>query len=139
MRTAPRPHPRSVSPFLASLFLCTLIVLSGCRRKPAEPPPSPTPAVEVLVQPTAKPEAAGVPPQAAAVTEEASRIANASAYTQEMTQTLNEFLGDYIRQHKRIPKDVNEMVSLKLIRSVPALPSGKKWVIDQQTGKISAP
>ncbi|MFM8468873.1 MAG: hypothetical protein ACKODH_02720 [Limisphaerales bacterium] len=55
-----------------------------------------------------------------------------------MTQTLNDFLGDYIKQKKRIPKDVSEMVGLKVITSVPVLPGGKKWVIDQQTGKISA-
>ncbi len=30
------------------------------------------------------------------------------------------------------------MVSLKIITSIPALPGGKKWVIDQQTGKLSA-
>jgi hypothetical protein len=55
-----------------------------------------------------------------------------------MTQTLNDFLGDYIRQHKRIPKDINEMVSLKIITSIPVLPGGRKWVIDPQSGKISA-
>ena len=55
-----------------------------------------------------------------------------------MTRTLNNYLGDYIRQHKRIPKDINEMVSLKIITSIPVLPGGRKWVIDQQTGKLSA-
>lgn len=55
-----------------------------------------------------------------------------------MTQTLNDFLGDYIKQNKRIPRDINEMVSLKIITSIPVLPGGKKWVINQQTGKISA-
>lgn len=63
---------------------------------------------------------------------------NQAAYEQEMAQTLNDFLADYIREKKRIPKDINEMISLKLITSVPALPAGKKWVINQQTGKISA-
>ena len=55
-----------------------------------------------------------------------------------MTSTLNDFLADYIRQHKRVPRDINEMMSLKLITSIPVLPGGKKWVINQQTGKISA-
>ena len=55
-----------------------------------------------------------------------------------MTQTLNDFLGDYIKRNKRIPKDINEMISLKIITSVPVLPGGKKWVINQQTGKICA-
>ena len=67
-----------------------------------------------------------------------TRESKDAAYTLEMTQTLNDFLGDYIKQHKRIPKDINEMVSLKIITSVPVLPGGRKWVIDQQTGKISA-
>ncbi|NBV22816.1 MAG: hypothetical protein EBS05_12985 [Proteobacteria bacterium] len=67
-----------------------------------------------------------------------TRESKDTAYTLEMTQTLNDFLGDYIRQHKRIPKDINEMVSLKIITSIPVLPGGRKWVIDPQSGKISA-
>ncbi len=55
-----------------------------------------------------------------------------------MTQTLNDLLGDYIREKKRVPRDIGEMMSLKIITSIPALPPGKKWVINQQTGKISA-
>jgi len=119
-----------------SLTVALLVVLSaaGCRRKSAAPPPvappAETPAAPVAATP---PPAPGTP--APVVTTTAS---NQAAYEQEMTQTLNDFLGDYIREKKRIPKDINEMMSLKLITSIPVLPAGKKWVINQQTGKISA-
>lgn len=81
---------------------------------------------------------AGAPPPAPANQGGATRETHDATYIQEMTSTLNDFLGDYIREKKRVPKDINEMVSLKLITSIPVLPGGKKWVINQQTGKISA-
>lgn len=119
-----------------SLAVALLMALAatGCRRKSAIPPPAAPPA-EAPAAPVAAtpPPAPGTP--APVVTTTAS---NQAAYEQEMTQTLNDFLADYIREKKRIPKDISEMVSLKIITSVPALPAGKKWVINQQTGKISA-
>lgn len=119
-----------------SLAVALLMALAatGCRRKSATPPPAAPPA-EAPAAPVAAtpPPAPGTP--APVVTTTAS---NQAAYEQEMTQTLNDFLADYIREKKRIPKDISEMVSLKIITSVPALPAGKKWVINQQTGKISA-
>ena len=80
----------------------------------------------------------GAPAAAPADQGGATRETHDANYVQEMTSTLNDFLGDYIKQHKRVPKDINEMVALKLITSIPTLPGGKKWVINQQTGKISA-
>lgn len=126
---------RPVSLILA-LSICTAVVVTGCRRKevdapesqpvPTEPPPT---AASIQQQPTA----------GATIVQGVSTIESKdSAYTQEMTQTLNDFLGDYIKQNKKTPKDINEMVSLKIITSIPVLPGGKKWVINQQTGKISA-
>lgn len=81
---------------------------------------------------------AGAPPPAPASQGGATRETHDAAYVQEMTSTLNDFLADYIREKKRVPRDINEMVSLKVITSIPVLPGGKKWVINQQTGKISA-
>ncbi len=118
-----------------SVVLVASFLMAGCRKRktPAAPPP---PAAEAPAAPTTPADAApSGGPAPALVTTQAS---NDAAYIQEMTQTLDDFLADYIRQHKRVPKDINEMVSLKLITSIPVLPSGKKWVINQQTGKISA-
>ena len=80
----------------------------------------------------------GALPSAPASQGGATRETHDAVYIQEMTSTLNDFLADYTRQHKRVPRDINEMLSLKLITSIPVLPGGKKWVIHQQTGKISA-
>ncbi len=118
--------------WLLALCLASVVTVTACkRRKATEPVPvpagTPAPAAPAPAQP-------GQPPPPAISTRES----NDAAYIQEVTQTLNNFLGDYIRQHKRIPKDINEMVSLKIITSIPVLPGGKKWVIDQQTGKLSA-
>lgn len=114
---------------------CVALIAAGCRKRASveatTSPPAEAPAAPATPHPTPPPSG----PAPALVTTQAS---NDAAYIQEMTQTLNDFLADYIREKKRVPKDINEMVSLKIITSIPVLPSGKKWVINQQTGKISA-
>ena len=119
-----------------SLLLIGLLVasVSGCRRSRTNAEGAPSTATQAV--PIEMP--AGAPAPASVSEGGATRATHDAAYVQEMTSTLNDFLADYIRQHKRVPKDINEMMSLKLITSIPALPAGKKWVINQQTGKISA-
>lgn len=123
------------SSLLLAIGISAAVIVVGCRRKKAAMPEPPLP-------PTEAPAAVATPPPlvtGSAPVQAVSSIASMdAAHTQEMTQTLNDFLGDYIKQHKRIPRDIAEMVSLKIITSVPVLPGGKKWVINQQTGKISA-
>lgn len=126
-----------MQPLLRALLpcLCGIVLVAGCkRRQPSQPAPPPVPAEFPAVVPAVPAPQLGQPPPPAVSTRES----HDSAYTLEMTQTLNDFLADYIREKKRIPKDISEMVSLKIITSVPVLPGGKKWVINQQTGKISA-
>jgi hypothetical protein len=126
---------------LSFVLAIAVFALPGCSRKKAEAPPpqaeapapSPSPKTETGVP--APPPAEAAPAPEPAVTTKAS---NDSAYIKEMEQTLNEFLGDYVRANHRIPKDINEMLNLKIITSIPAVPAGKRWVIDQKTGKISA-
>jgi hypothetical protein len=115
------------------IALCALTALTACRRRSNAIAPG---ATEAPSAPVAMP--AGAPPAAPAAQGGATRETHDANYIQEMTSTLNDFLADYTRQHKRVPKDINEMMSLKLITSIPVLPGGKKWVINQQTGKISA-
>jgi len=113
--------------------LCAMTALTGCRRRNNAPAPT---SAEAPSAPIAMP--AGAPPAAPASQGGATRETHDATYIQEMTSSLNDFLADYIREKKRTPKDINEMVSLKIITSIPTLPGGKKWVINQQTGKISA-
>ncbi len=121
------------SHLLLALCLSAIFLTIGCKRQKS-PEPGSAPAETAASAPPAPDPRPGQPPSAAVTT----RASNDDAYIQEVSQTLNNFLGDYIKQKKRIPKDINEMVSLKIITSIPVLPGGKKWVIDQQTGKISA-
>lgn len=117
---------------LLPVGLSVLVLVAGCRRKPT-PAPAPAAPAEVPSPAVATPQPGQPPPPFVSTIESKD-----TAYTQEMTQTLNDFLGDYIKQHKRVPRDVAEMISLKIITSIPVLPGGKKWLINQQTGKISA-
>lgn len=122
-------------PFLLTFCVTVAVCGVGCKRQKAPQPeltaPAEAPVATVAPQPG---QPSPLPPRGG-TTREADV---AASYIQEMTQTLNDFLGDYIREKKRMPKDINEMVSLKIITSIPVLPGGKKWVINQQTGKISA-
>ncbi|MBI3877095.1 MAG: hypothetical protein HY300_14255 [Verrucomicrobia bacterium] len=120
--------------FSASLPLCCCAALLLLACKPDVPAPVAPPAVAPAPAAAMPAPATGQPAPPVVTTRES----NDDAYTKEMTQTMNEFLGEYIKANKRIPKDVGEMVGLKIITSVPMLPGGKKWVIDQQTGRISA-
>jgi hypothetical protein len=117
------------------ILACATLVFIGCRKRSAPVAAAPAPAESSATPAATAPAPQSGGPAPALVTTQAS---NDAAYIQEMTQTLNDFLADYIRQHKRVPRDINEMMSLKLITSIPVLPGGKKWVINQQTGKISA-
>ena len=117
-----------------AVVLCTFTVQTGCRRR--SDAPTSAASAEGAATPVAMP--VGAPPAAPAAQGGATRETHDAKYIQEMTSTLNDFLADYTRQHKRVPKDINEMMSLKLITSIPVLPGGKKWIINQQTGKISA-
>lgn len=130
------------SSFLLPLCLGAAVFAAGCKpgQTPDPEPPAPVrpraPAPASAPKPATPPASVAQPgPPPAAVS---PRESNDAAYTREMTQTLNDFLGDYIKQNKRIPKDTDEMLRLKIITSVPPVPGGGKWVIDQQTGKISA-
>lgn len=122
-----------ISSFLV-LGICAAVAVSGCRRKKSSAPEAPSP-VEVSAAAPPAPAPSTTPAPAQSVTTHAS---NEAAYIQEMEQTLNDFLAEYIRAKKRTPKDINEMLSLRIITSMPPIPAGKKWVINQQTGKISA-
>ena len=51
-------------------------------------------------------------------------------------ESLNTVLGDYIASKDRIPKNLEEMVRLKLIPHVPKPPPGYKYEIDQVRGKV---
>lgn len=112
---------------------CAAWLLLACKRDAPEPVPVAAPPAPA--QPASAPAPApGQPAPPVVNTQESSD----AAYIQETTQLLNDFLAEYKKTNTRIPKDVAEMVSLKIITSAPVLPGGKKWVIDQQTGKISA-
>jgi len=131
-------HPR-----LLILSLGAVLLLAGCKKQNAAAPEAPPlakapPAAPVPSAPTvpAPPTAAPAPPPAQ--TQDAANAAAYAGYIAEMEQTLNDFLGEYIRKNKRTPKDIGEMMSLGIITSIPPAPTGKKWVIDQRTGKISA-
>lgn len=134
-----RPYYDTMNPLRSSLFvafgICAAVVVMGCRRNKAVTPSEPSAAPVAAVAPATVPlNAEPVSGKVVASTIESLD----AAYTLETTETLNHFLGDYIKQHKRVPRDINEMVSLKVITSIPVLPGGRKWVINQQTGKISA-
>jgi hypothetical protein len=132
MAFRPAPTKHLFHSLLLPVGLGVLVLVAGCRREPT-PAPAPAAPAEVPGPALAPPQPGQAPPPVVSTIESKD-----TAYTQEMVQTLNDFLGDYIKQHKRVPRDIAEMVNLKIITSVPVLPGGKKWVINQQTGKISA-
>ncbi|MBI3874547.1 MAG: hypothetical protein HY300_00955 [Verrucomicrobia bacterium] len=49
---------------------------------------------------------------------------------------MNSILSDYMSESRKTPKDMEEMVRLKLIRAIPAAPPGKKYVLDQNKRRV---
>jgi|GEM_PF-1374659 hypothetical protein len=124
------------------VLLVTLVLVAGCRRQeeaaPAALPVAKAPSAPVAPVPPTSPAAPPGPAPAQAVSPKDANATAYAGYIQELEQTMTDLLGEYIRKHKRTPKDINEMMSLGVITSIPPAPAGKKWVIDQQTGKVSA-
>jgi hypothetical protein len=76
----------------------------------------------------------------------APEIARAQAATSEilspgpdgdLTETLNGILTDYADAHGRVPKDLAEMVRLKLIPRIPEAPPGKRFLINAERREIA--
>ena len=98
MAFRPAPTKHLFHSLLLPVGLCVLVLVAGCRREPT-PAPAPAAPAEVPGPALAPPQPGQAPPPIVSTIESKD-----TAYTQEMVQTLNDFLGDYIKQHKRVPR-----------------------------------
>jgi hypothetical protein len=54
----------------------------------------------------------------------------------DLTETLNSILTDYVDANDRVPRDLSEMVRLKLISRIPEAPPGKRYAINADRREI---
>lgn len=142
-----RFYPNSTASLVA-LALATSTLLTGCtKEEPASEAPAPSPPSQATLpalnqakspNTAAAPSIAPVAESAPVPVQDESKMSNDELYIKEMAQQLSEFVADYYQEHKKRPKDINEMKSMRIIDNIPPLPSGQSWVIDQKTGRVFA-
>ena len=129
-----------------NIICCLLaaLVSVGCRRK--TPPADPgTPAA--TSQPAGSPAPAApkgeftpapaVPadsPAAKAHSEMDQKLASGNVQLQ--LQVLDELLQAWVMSQNSIPKDLQALVGAKMLTKVPTPPSGKRFAVDQKTGRV---
>ncbi len=97
------------------LALALVVVFVGCRKK--EPPAGSSTVAAAVPSPIVLP--AGTRPPGA------TAPAPAALATQ-----LNNALHSYLELKGRMPNDINELATAKLVPSVPPPPPGRKYAID---------
>jgi hypothetical protein len=114
---------------VVATLLATLGV-AGCSKKTEPPPPEPRPAA-AAVSVDATPEAAA--PPAPTPNEPPPTGAPASAPEHELSlKELTTAVQTYMQVNPEYPKDLNDLVKMKLLKKMPVPPPGKKFVIDRQ-------
>jgi hypothetical protein len=103
-------------------------LLTGCGKKDA---PTETPAAEPAAPAETAPTDAPPPPPVpgGANSAPAPEAAPAEEKIDALTQVKNA-IQSFVISNERPPKDLNELVRMKYLKSLPAAPPGKKFVYD---------
>jgi hypothetical protein len=125
--------------FKALFILIPGLILSGCgkSKKPETPqaaPPEQAVSAEAIAAPA--PPAPPHPSQAPAESGDRPIPANMQDVSLDL-ESLNIILDNYYTAYEKVPKDINDMIRLKLIKRAPTPPPGKKYVIDPKKHKIN--
>jgi len=115
--------------------LCAVLALGACKPKPEPPPPTPVepkapPSGTVSLLPPSD-NSAPPPPSAesAPVRAETTRT-EPPPEENNVNETLTSIIRDFYDSNGRLPKDIQELVTLRLISKIPEAPPGKKFVLD---------
>jgi len=129
------------------IIICCLLaalVSVGCRRKTPQADPG-TPAA--TSQPAGSPAPAApkgefTPAPAVPVDSPAAKAHSemdqklASGNVQLQLQVLDELLQAWVMSQNSIPKDLQALVGAKMLTKVPTPPPGKRFAVDQKTGRV---
>ena len=126
------------------LAVAAFIVCVGCRKKPAPADPG-APAVgshpsanSVPAAPkgefTPAPAVPADSPAAKAHSEIDQKLASGNVQLQ--LQVLDELLQAWVMSQNSIPKDLQALVGAKMLTKVPTPPPGKRFAVDQKTGRV---
>jgi hypothetical protein len=109
------------------MLVAATLACSGCDKEPSSPP-----AAAPAAAPAAKPASAtdGYMGTLARGQQKAVKVIDVTA--------LNEEVQLFGAQEGRLPKDLNELVTLHYISALPHPPAGMKIVYDAAQGKVSA-
>lgn len=112
------------------LLACTVLALtaSACRKQPA-------PAVAAPVSTEAPPPTKTVvSAETGASVQVADPVAGSAAHAsvEMMTFAVQQFVG----MNKRVPTNLQELVSARLISAVPAAPAGMRYEIDAKNKQV---
>ena len=121
-----------------ALGLLMAALLAGCTKKPAPVPP-PTPAPEAAAP---APAAEAQPAAAAAETktdpqnETPEPAPNVSPMDHSNAAGLTLMIQEFYDKNGRVPKDLNELVTAKMLLRAPTPPPGTRYVIDPKGRRV---
>jgi hypothetical protein len=98
------------------LMVLAPLLLLGCSREPGGEAPPATATTTPARQPSASEPAA------------TANDAQSGAILAELTQAVRK----YGAEQRRVPKDLNELVTAGYLPGIPAAPAGKKFALDKQ-------
>jgi hypothetical protein len=125
------------------LVLTAAVLVTGCRRKSALPPPAPAqePAAESTAAATTESAPAADPKERA--TEAAPETTEKPAPPPEVTAMaysdaagLTLIVQQFYDKHGRVPRDFNELVAEKMLFQVPKARPGFRYVIDPRGRQV---
>lgn len=133
-------NPRMRFPWL-SLVLVGLLAWSACRKRstpaPAESPTNSAPAPPAATAPAAPgSSAAAFAPEIAAAAMKPFEKDLDSKSPNDHLRVLNEALTFWMASGRPFPKDLNELVTGKLLKRLPAPPPGKQFVLDRAKSQV---
>ena len=107
--------------------------LAGCGKKPAPPPMTERAAVSGVSVASQAEASAPAPPAVEAPTESGA----VSEPEQELSlKELTAAVQAYMQVSSDYPKDLSDLVKIKLLKKMPTAPPGKKYVIDRQNIRV---
>lgn len=119
--------------------LLAALLAVGCRKKttPADPSTQATPSTAPAAPKGEFTPAPAVPansPAAKAHSEMDQKLASGNVQLQ--LQVLDELLQAWVMSQNSIPKDLQALVGAKMLTKVPTPPPGKRFAVDQKTGRV---
>ncbi len=127
------------TPAIAVLSITAALLITGCGRKPAPPPPKPTSetiGTDPRAVPASKPGEPEILNQALATKPQTLMRINDAATPEAKAQMLTDALTTWEDWNGKTPTSLEQLVEKKIIDRIPDPPPGRRFVIDAKKHQV---